>query len=224
MSTEKSVFGYGSLILPISTIARFDEKLSEKIWDIGEESDNRLKDLLEFYLEDKQLKRWENSELKFLPAKIHGYRRYYALEMEEEGNQLTAVESNEDEFINGVVIYPLTETEFEEIAGTEEGYDKQEISLDNIEFYFDHEEDLPEETVFFTGTDHSLIDMNTEETRDPNYHRFIEEGIRLVAKEHLDSEKRIERFREQFMEDFRKHTYEKHDGNWEKLSEISNGD
>ena len=224
MSTEKSVFGYGSLILPISTIARFDEELSENVQNISEKSDNRLKDLLEFYLKEEQVERWENSELEFFPAKIYGYRRYYALEMEEEGNQLTAVESNEDEFINGVIIYPLTDTEFKEITGTEEGYEKQKISLDNIEFYFDYEEYLTEEAVFFTGTDHSLIDMNTEKTRDPNYHRFIEEGISLVAKEHLDSEKSIERFRERFMEDFRKHTYEKHDGNWRKLSEIYNGD
>ena len=220
MSKQKSVFGYGSLIMPVSTISRFDPELGRESGKVMEDSDNRLEELLEFYLQDNQLEKWKNSKLKFVPAKIHGFKRYYALERKGEGNQLTAVKGDEDEFINGVIIFPLDDSEFEDLSGTEEFYNKQEVKREDIETYFDVEEDIPEKVVLFTGTDHPQINMDTELKRDTGYHSFIEEGIRLIAEEQFNAEEESRQFRERFMEDFNKHTYEKHKGEWVKLSDL----
>jgi len=220
MSEEKSVFGYGSLIMPVSTLSRFDSELSEEAEKVMKNSDNRLEELLKFYLKDKQTEKWENSSIEFIPAKIHGFKRYYALEREGEGNQLTAVKGDKNEFINGVVIFPLDKEQFNDLSDTEDFYNKHELNRDNIETYFDYEADLPEKIILFTGTDHPQIKMDTDTERDPDYHRFIEEGAKLIAEQQFSKTEEAERFREKFMEDFREHTYEKHDGDWVKLSEL----
>lgn len=217
---DKSVFGYGSLILPVSTISRFYPELGEQSKQVMKDSDNRLKELIEFYLQDDQLEKWRNSKLEFIPAKIYGFKRYYALEREGEGNQLTAVEGDEKEFINGVVIFPLNQGEFEDLSDTEDFYNKHEVKKDEIETYFEVEKNLPEKVILFTGTDHPQINMDTEIKRDNDYHRFIEEGAKLLAEERFSSKKESEKFRERFMEDFNEHTYEKHEGDWVKLSDI----
>ena len=128
------LFGYGSLILPTSLVSRF-ENVSPTLDDVdsGATSGNIRADAL---------KKWEEREgrIRYLPAKIHRFRRYYSLESKRGGTMLEAVRTDDpDDWINGVVVFGLTSEEREQIARTEEGYDCSVVRNPELSYYVDPE-------------------------------------------------------------------------------------
>lgn len=219
----EAIFGYGSLILPPSSVARFDDELKEKLDDIRENGE--YGDLRELYLSDQALQSWKDSNVNFIPAKISGVERSYSFEVYEQGNMLAAEEAEEHKWINGVIIFPLNGEEFEKVSETEDGYDVLIKDREEIETYISEEKlakegiELPEEVkVFVSSGEHT--NKNTDKKKLEPYHRYILEGAELLAKRWFKTKDKQEEFKEKFMQDFRKTTLEINDkGEWIKLSE-----
>jgi hypothetical protein len=221
----EAIFGYGSLILPMSTIGRFDEELSEKVEEIRENGEGP-EEFLEYYLQKEGLKKWEASDVNFIPVKIHGLERYYSLEAYEDGNMLVAEEASEERFINGVIIFPLEEEQVEAISETESEYRLLKKERDEIESYIPEERleeedlELPETVNVYVGREEvDEINMETERKKLNPYHQYITEGIRLLAESWFEDSEKQEELVEEFMQDFRAWTFEIDDGGeWKRMS------
>lgn len=220
----EAVFGYGSLILPMSVIGRFDEELGEKTAEIRENGGGPG-EFLDFYTEDERRDYWKAFDIHFVPVKIYGLERYYSLEHYEDGNMLVAEEASEEEFINGVAIFPLDEEQFEGITETEKHYKTLEKSSDEIESYIPEERlkeeglELPDTVKVYVGKE-GLEDINrdTERQRLESYHQYVFEGIEVLAERWFDDEKRKEDLIKHFSRDFRETTFEINEkGEWERL-------
>lgn len=221
-----SVFGYGSLIFPMSVIGRFDEELGRRTKEIREKRGGP-EEFLEFYMEENRKDDWKNYDIHFIPVKIYGLERYYSLEHYENGNMLVAEEASEEEFINGVAIYPLSDEQFEGITQTEKHYRTLKKNRDEIESYIPEEKlkeediELPETVKVYVGKE-GLEDINkdTEKQRLEPYHQYIFEGIEVLAKRWFEDKKRQEKLVEEFSTDFRETTFEVDEsGNWKRLAE-----
>ena len=212
----KAIFGYGSLILPHSAFARFDDEMKEAIGTPPQRGDGRAQYLLEKELQftDKVV----NSNLRFIPAKISGYKRYYVLERPE-GNQLAVFEGDEDDEVNGVIITGLDEEEFEYISETEKGYHLESVGAEKFDLYIDDVE-LEGDVYFFVAEDKGDFNLDTDKKRNPDYQRFIIEGVKFLAETWFEDEKERKEFIEEFLKDYRENTYEKEKGEWKRLSEI----
>jgi len=218
-----AIFGYGSLILPPSSIARFDEELKDKLDDIRKNGE--YGDIRELYLSDQALKSWKNSNVNFVPAKINGVERSYSFEAYDQGNMLAAEQVDEEKWINGVIIFPLDEEEFEKIAETEDGYNTIIKKREEIESYISEEKldeegiKFPEEVkVFVSNGEH--VNKDTDKKKLKPYHEYISEGAQLLAERWFEDKEERQKFKKQFMEDFQKTTLEINDNNeWVKLSE-----
>lgn len=219
----EAIFGYGSLILPPSSIARFDDELKEKLDDIRENGE--YCDIRELYLSDQALQSWEDSSVNFVPAKINGVERSYSFEAYEQGNMLAAEESDEEKWINGVIIFPLSGEEFEKVSETENGYDVLIKEKEEIETYIPEEKlaeediELPKEVkVFVSNGEHTNKD--TDKKKLEPYHRYILEGAELLAKRWFQTKEKQKEFKDKFIQDFQKTTFEiNNNGEWIKLSE-----
>ena len=222
----KAVFGYGSLILPMSVIGRFDEELGKNTSEIREKGGGPG-EFLEFYMEDERKDDWKTYEINFVPVKIYGLERYYSLEHYEDGNMLVAEEASEKHFINGVAVFPLNDNQFEGITETEKHYKTLEKSRDEIESYIPEERlkdeglELPETVKVYVGMEGlEEINRDTEKTRLESYHRYIFEGIEVLAEKWFEDQERREKLVEEFSRDFRETTFEVDEkGEWKKLSE-----
>lgn len=219
-SKDLAVFGYGSLILPNSILGRINDEIKRKKEDfIGEREYERAQKFFDFYSSEEVEEAYLESDIQFIPAKVFGFERYYSLERSKAGNQLVVEKSDPSDFVNGVIAYPLTDEEFENLADTEEGYKNEKVGKDRIETYVETE--IPEEAVlFYPEEGNPQNNKDTEQSRNDNYHQFITEGVENLAEIWFNDTEEQKKFREEFMRDFNESTYEKHEGNWEKLSEI----
>ena len=221
-----AVFGYGSLILPMSAIGRFDEELRDKVDRIRDEGGDS-EEFLEMYLEDESIEKFEASDLNFVPVKIYGLERYYSLEVYDGGNMLAAEEASNEKFINGVIISPLNDRQLEKISETEKSYRTVEKNKEDIESYIPEEQlekkglEIPEKVkVYIAKEDAEEVNKDTERQRYDPYHQYIPNGIRILAKHWYSNENDQEELVENFMEDFYTTTFEIDDnGEWERMSE-----
>lgn len=222
----EAIFGYGSLILPMSAIGRFDEELGEKVRELREEGGGP-QEFLEYYLQQGPIQEWKASDVNFVPVKIYGLERYYSLEIYEGGNMLVAEETDQESFINGVIIFPLDEEQVNAISETESEYKLLEKNRDDIESYIPEEKlekegpEIPESVKVYVGREEvDEINMETDRKKLDSYHRYITEGINLLAERWFEESRRQGQLVREFMEDFRISTFEV-DGNgeWRRLSE-----
>lgn len=222
----KALFGYGSLILPMSVLGRFDEELKNRIDEIranGGES----QEFLDYYLSERPVEKWEASDLNIVPAKIFGLKRSYSLEVYESGNMLAAEEASEEEYINGVVIFPLDDEKMKEISETEKSYRKVEKSKEDIESYISEEKlkekglEIPDKISVYVAKDSAEeVNKHTRQTRIEAYHQYIVNGIGILAKEWYSNEEKKGELVKNFMEDFRETTFEiDENGEWKRMSE-----
>ncbi len=222
-----SIFGYGSLILPTSHFIRIEPDLSQERKQILEGEDStKAEKYRELCLSDRAMEAWDKSDVEFIPVKVYGFKRYYALERNAEGNQLSVKHTeNEEDFINGVIATGLTEEDFEKIVETEGPYSTIEITQDDYEPYLTEEQlenvKLPEQVEIFIGSvEHPEINYDTSKKRDPGYHKHLIKGVELLADYwHYNPEEKQE-FKEDFITDLESTTYEMTDDGWKKLSSI----
>lgn len=180
----EAIFGYGSLVFTPSATARFDDALKQKLDDLRENGE--YGDIRELYLSDQALQSWKNSKVNFVPAKINAVERSYSFEVYEEGYMLAAEEAEEEKWINGVIIFPLDDEEFEKISETEDGYDVLIKDREEIETYISEEKlaeegiELPKEVKVFVSsgvhtnkhTDKRKLDSTINTSRgEQNYWR-----------------------------------------------------
>lgn len=221
----ESIFGYGSLILPMSALGRFNEEIRQRITELREEGGGP-EEFLEYYLQEGPIEKWKASDVNLVPAKIYGLERYYSLEVYEGGNMLVAEEAYQESFINGVIIFPLDEEQVEKISETESEYKLLEKSRDEIESYIPEEKleeeglELPETVRVYVGREEvEEINMDTERKKMDSYHEYIVEGIQLLAKRWYEDTEKQKELVETFMEDFEASTFEIDDsGEWRKMS------
>ncbi|QKQ98047.1 hypothetical protein GKQ38_00715 [Candidatus Nanohaloarchaea archaeon] len=197
---SKSTFGYGSLILPTSVIARFDDDIgpAKPIYDEGK----TLGD--EGLLRDEAVEAWKNEKekddgIEMVPVKIPGFRRNYTLE-KYGGTMLEGESGDRDDFINGVVIRGLTDEQYEGIASTE-NYGSEEVPPEEIESYVDGLE-IDEPVTLYTESVDDRSDYFTSRTRQPTYHARILKGIEMLGEMYG------EEVAQEFLDDFEENTYE----------------
>ncbi|WP_414837919.1 hypothetical protein ACK3SF_00750 [Candidatus Nanosalina sp. VS9-1] len=210
----EALFGYGSLILPMSVLGRFDEELRSRIDELRENG-GASKEFLNYYMSERPVEKWKASDLHMVPAKIYGLKRSYSLEVYDSGNMLVAEEASKDEFINGVVIFPLDKNQVDKISETEEGYRTVEKKRDEIESYIPEEKlsekgvEIPDKVkVYVADEEVEEVNKDTERTRSEPYHQYIVNGIRMIAEEWYTDEDQKQKLVEDFMSDFRKTTFE----------------
>jgi len=88
-------------------------------------------------------------EANYVPVRIDGYRRHFAQKSTfrdgENGERgVLAVEEDENSWCNGLLIYPIEQSEFDEYKERESGYEISEIEINCISPYKNHT--LPELT------------------------------------------------------------------------------
>ncbi|MFB6292522.1 MAG: hypothetical protein ABEI58_03965 [Candidatus Nanohaloarchaea archaeon] len=229
MKDKRSVFGYGSLIMPTSLIQRFDEELREQAKKILEERDEDTQDeLTELNTSKEALRKLEESSIDFIPAKIYGYRRYYSLEWSESGNQLSVRKTgDEKDFVNGVIATNLSEEQFKKVERSEEPYNSVDVKRKNYDTYPSKTKldnrgiELPDKATLFVGDmSHPAINPSTDRARNPGYHRAILKGIDVLSDLWYDSDPEREEFTREFKNDFLQTTYEMTDDGWKTLAEI----
>lgn len=224
-STE-AIFGYGSLILPPSVICRFDDNLRKKLQNLIQQGGYSEK-FLELYTSEEAVSRWEKSNLNFVPVKVYGLKRFYSLESSGQGNKLAAEKSSKENWINGVIIFPLDQEQAEMISETEEAYEVIEKSKDEIESYIPEEKlreqgiELPDTVKIYVATEEvKEVNKDTEEKRNRIYHQYIEEGANLIAENWFRKKEEKEKFKQGFMQEFNETTLEVNDsGKWQRISE-----
>lgn len=222
----KALFGYGSLILPMSVLGRFDEELKNRIDEIRENG-GESQEFLNYYMSERPVEKWEASDLNIVPVKIYGLKRSYSLEVYESGNMLVAEEAYEDEYINGVVIFPLDDEKMKKISETEKSYRKVEKSREDIESYISEEKleeeglEIPEKVSVYVAKDSAEeVNKDTKRTRNEAYHQYIVNGIKILAEEWYSDKEKSEELVENFMEDFRETTFEiDENGEWKRMRE-----
>lgn len=220
-NSENAVFGYGALILPTSLVSRFVD-LEEDVDPIYEE---------ELGLDDEDLTRdeaeqaWHDlqQDLKVLPIKVPGFQRKYSYESPRGGAMLEAEHTgNDEDYINGVLVTGLSEEKKKEIDDSEEGYQRIEVPLDDVEHYLSDEQlndldlELPENIeIYVAEEDSEHFDDETDRTRNKTYHARILKGIEMLGEMYG------EEVAQSFYEDFQDSTYERNfltDEEWEETS------
>ena len=182
--TEDSspLFGYGSLILPTSLVSRF-ENVSPTLDDVYNGATSRN-------IRADALKKWEEREerIRYLPAKIRRFRRYYSLESKRGGTMLEAVRTDDrDDWINGVVVFGLTSEERRQIARTEEGYDCSVVRTPELSYYVDPERIEPYDADAVTAIELFASRRRPDpemvvRPRNDVYHNRIIMGIMMIGE------------------------------------------
>lgn len=199
---DKVLFGYGSLILPTSLIARF-ETIEPGLEDVyaGDANPNLRSEALEIWNQHK-------SRITYLPAKLSGFRRYYSIPSKRGGTMLEVVRTgNSSDYVNGVLIIGLNQEERQEVVGTEPGYEYLSLTNPNIEYYIDPTKlsdvqlrDQLELKIFVSKELPSATDVDSK--RNYTYHNRILSGIKMMEEMYgKDVAKR-------FHDDFLQSTYE----------------
>ncbi|MFO7925523.1 MAG: hypothetical protein ACQET5_11720 [Halobacteriota archaeon] len=196
------IFGYGSLILPTSLISRFET--------IDPELNEIYNDETEHAVREDALKKWKECQnrIKYLPTKIRGFKRYYSYESKRGGTMLEVVHTDDPEdWINGVLIFGLSEYEQQRVAQSEAGYDLRTLRDPSVEFYVqpDHvvgsELSSPEEIDLYVSPK-SQEEITAAYPRNRTYHRRIVTGILMLGEMYGEEIAR------RFYRDFCESTYE----------------
>ncbi len=196
------LFGYGSLILPTSLVARFET--------ISPGLDQVYTDDAAPNIRSDALCKWKNinSRIEYIPAKIHGFRRYYSIESKRGGAMLEIIRTEDmSDCINGVMIHGIKEDEKEKIAETERGYDLISTPLSEFEYYIDRnrlgkrdEENDTLVEIFARNID--IGKMSISVRRNHTYHNRIIHGIKMLGQVYGND------VADQFYHDFCTTTYE----------------
>ncbi|MDR5657232.1 hypothetical protein RH831_08565 [Halodesulfurarchaeum sp. HSR-GB] len=194
------LFAYGSLILPTSLVSRFED-FDTSIDDVYRGNTNGN-------ISGDALKEWQNRKdrIYYVPAKIWGFRRYYSLESPRGGTMLEVVRTNDsNDWINGVLIFGLSEEEEVQVKKTESVYEFADVRDPKLEFYVD---DVPNvdladvDRIQLFSKSYEIDKISTKRTRNETYHSRIITGIKMVD-EMYDTD-----FAKQFYDDFRESTFE----------------
>ncbi len=206
----KTVFGYGSLILPTASAGKLqDVSPVDKVY--SRDSDKLVR--------SDALKKWRElkDQVDFVPVKVQGLKRYYSNESPR-GGAMLEVFPDEGSWVNGVIIFDLPDGIYSKVAETERkmgGYTMEEIPGERIETYIEPGRKIPEKIRIFVPDEeskHSRLD--TSRSRNQVYHRRIMKGIEMLGEEYGED------VEESFRTDFMDTTYEKVNGGWRKLSEL----
>lgn len=196
------MFGYGSLILPTSLISRF-ESFDTTIGDIYQgKTDRRIR--------TDAIAKWEQrrDRITYIPARLQGFRRYYSLESERGETMLEVVQTNNrEDWINGVLIFGLSEEEEAKISESEAVYDYKTITDPTLDYYIDPDQitnvDLSSvDAVKIFAKDADVREISAEKPRNQTYHKRICIGILMIGEMYGGDVAR------EFYDDFCETTYE----------------
>lgn len=197
---SNAVFGYGSLILIPSLISRFEyvpsiDSVYEQELTYGDE--NLVRE------EVKELwKKTYSERITVHPVKISGFKRAYTWESKRGGLMLEAFNTGEsDDFINGVLAVGLSDAELAGVTGTEDGYEKHLLEMDDFDSYVGEVPDFTNEITIYTSKNHSQSNVYTDRSLNLTYHSRIYAGFDFL--EQLFSKD----VREEVQRDFEKTTF-----------------
>lgn len=197
-----SIFGYGSLILPQSVVARF----SDEIPSIDPTYQRRLRYEEEGITRAKadQVLNKSYSHLEFKPVKLTGFIRTYTFESERGGAMLETYYTGRDkDLINGVVVSGLNQEQYEEINQYESEYDQYVIQPDEFDLYTEIDNyHIKSESTVYLGGNSKQSNWKTPRVRNQTYHSRILKGIDKLGEIHN------EKLKKSFWKDFVDNTYE----------------
>lgn len=181
---------------PTSLVSRFSnfEPSVEAVYDQGRGT-----------LRESAIEKWKelNERFEFVPVRVTGFKRVYSIPTEKGGTMLELYESGlESDWVNGMLIYGLSQREFEQVRESEEPYDVVNYEK-QVEVYGDDgsiEDGRVQGFRTFISQRQSPPDPRNLE---PNltYHQRIVKGIDLALEDYPDV------VIEQFKADFRSTTY-----------------
>lgn len=197
-----AIFGYGSLILPYSVIARFEDDIP----DISPTYQQRKLIGDDDLTLPEAREAWEDQyadQLTVHPVWTTGFIRTYTYESHRGGTMLEAYHTGRDEdILNGVLITGLTEEQIDGIQGTEEGYDTRTLSSDDFYSYLNQPVEIDNDITLYLGGQADESNWQTRLPRNPTYHARIIRGIEWLGEKYGEE---VER---EFLADFLNHTYE----------------
>lgn len=213
------LFGYGSLMLPMSLLGRFenlnpplnavfdDDTDVEDVYDIrsiDEPNPLASEDVTETYLRSDAVEKWEQyrDRIQYYPARISGFRRYYSYDQIQDGSMLEAIRtSDSSDWINGMIITGLTPEQHWAVEASETEMEREEIDESDITLYEEvPEPDLSGCRIFFSDKTKDFISCSSRP--NPIYHQRILTGIVLLGRRYGAN------LAKQFYQDFRRTTFE----------------
>lgn len=161
------VFGYGSLINPLSFSGRRSNYTNiDEIYD----NDRRLSDPTD---RSGAIETWdtlvEEHGVSMHPVKLSGYKRFYSIK--HRGGGMLEIYPEENTFINGVLYTNVPDDIYDSIVSSEEGYTAKEIPIEDFRFYNEVPDDVEGETVYVFEPD--AEEPRTDLSRHPVYHDGI---------------------------------------------------
>jgi len=196
-----TIFGYGSLLLIESVIARFNNQMpdvdelykNKNILEDNPVTTTNLQDILTKY-----------TNLTFTPAKINGFIRTYTFESKRGGTMLEAYYTGrESDILNGILITGLTDKQYEAIQTYEKAYDTYTINPTDFSFYTNNQPDIDiTPCTLYLGGNSNKTNWTTRKPRNPTYHSRILAGIEQISHTHSQE------IKNEFWKEFTEHTYE----------------
>lgn len=197
-----SIFGYGSLILPHSVVARFSDEIPsvDHIYEerLRYEEDGIIRAKAEEVLTESY------DRLKLKPVKLRGFIRTYTFESERGGAMLETYHTGrKEDLINGLIIAGLNREQFEDINQYESAYDRYRVQPNEFELYNEiGSYSVESESTVYLGGSSEQSNWNTQCVRNQTYHSRILKGIDYLGQVY-NSE-----LRDSFWNDFVHNTYE----------------
>jgi len=203
---SNTIFGYGSLILPTSLIMKFENFDENTLYD----------DNTSYIMFDELLNIWENeysNRIKYIPVKLHGFKRYYSYNSEHGNNKLEIYKTNnESDYINGVLFNGLTDNEVSKVTEYELRYDFINIDINNFEKYYKNDNlNSFGNKIGLYLSEKNLCDINADNPKNEIYHQRIQKGIEMLGNKYS------EEIVKEFKIDFYRTTYEANNGTFETL-------
>lgn len=153
-----------------------------------------------------------------IPVKVQGFRCYYSVKSDRGNTMLEIIRTeNNDDWINGILIQGLSDSEYDQISSTESPYGYKEIKNPRLDLYNLDNLSVDKHKIesFRSFIRHnSTEDINATNPRNEIYDKGIRKGIQLLGNE-FDN-----KFAKKFLKDFDKTTYEMNDGEFVPLSQL----
>lgn len=211
-SNNTPILAYGSLMNPVSLVSRFNE------FDVT--ADDVYSGKTDNILREEGIDKWnkEKSRINTIPIKVQGFRRYYSVNSDRGNTMLEIIQTeNNDDWINGILITGLRDSEYAQISNTESPYGYKEITNPGLDFYNLASLSINKHNInsFKSFIRHNSIEnIHATNPRNEIYDTRIRKGIQLLGNEFEN------KFTEKFLKDFDRTTYEINNGEFVPLAQL----
>lgn len=195
---------YGSKLVPLSSAKSAEgiksrptyERLKDKAFQEINEED---------LFTDEERQAWDDRKEKWEVyfAEIEGWKRKYTVERPPEygGNMLDAEHTgNPEDKMVIAILEGISDEDLKEVESSEDIYEKSAVDSEEIEFYGERPEEMPDQVMIYSGGDHEAFNEDTDEFRSKVYHLRILNGLDRMADEEIIEEETAEKVKQNYRE------------------------